>query len=116
MSEQDEASRGHRDRGHRLGGTMEQVAVIGAGSWGSALAVHLALVGHEVKLWGRDGSLVEEMAARRANPVYLPDVTFPPGLSPTAGSEGRARRPRRSWWSPFLHMASAPSHARSRRC
>jgi glycerol-3-phosphate dehydrogenase (NAD(P)+) len=63
---------------------MEQVAVIGAGSWGSALAVHLALVGHEVKLWGRDGSLVDEMAARRANPVYLPDVTFPPGLSPTA--------------------------------
>ncbi len=63
---------------------MEQVAVIGAGSWGSALAVHLALVGHDVKLWGRDGSLVDEMAARRANPVYLPDVTFPPGLSPTA--------------------------------
>jgi len=63
---------------------VEQVAVIGAGSWGSALAVHLALVGHEVTLWGRDGSLVEEMASRRANPVYLPDVTFPPGLSPTA--------------------------------
>jgi glycerol-3-phosphate dehydrogenase (NAD(P)+) len=62
---------------------MEQVAVIGAGSWGSALAVHLALVGHEVTLWGRDRALVEEMAARRANPVYLPDVTFPPGLSPT---------------------------------
>jgi glycerol-3-phosphate dehydrogenase (NAD(P)+) len=63
---------------------MEQVAVIGAGSWGSALAVHLALVGHDVKLWGRDGSLVEEMAARRANPVYLPDVTFPPELLPTS--------------------------------
>jgi len=63
---------------------MEQVAVIGSGSWGSALAVHLALVGHEVKLWGRDGALVEEMAARRANPIYLPDITFPAGLFPTA--------------------------------
>ena len=63
---------------------MEQVAVIGSGSWGSALAVHLALVGHEVRLWGRDGALVEEMVARRANPVYLPDITFPAGLSSDA--------------------------------
>jgi glycerol-3-phosphate dehydrogenase (NAD(P)+) len=62
---------------------MEQVAVIGSGSWGSALAVHLALVGHEVRLWGRDGALVEEMATRRANPIYLPDITFPTGLWPT---------------------------------
>ena len=63
---------------------MRHVAVIGSGSWGSALAVHLALVGHDVKLWGRDAALVAEMAARRANPVYLPDVSFPSGLWPTA--------------------------------
>jgi glycerol-3-phosphate dehydrogenase (NAD(P)+) len=63
---------------------MEQVAVIGAGSWGTALAVHLALVGHEVSLWGRDHALVAEMAGRRANPVYLPDITFPSLLRPTA--------------------------------
>jgi len=63
---------------------MGHVAVIGSGSWGTALAVHLALVGHDVKLWGRDAALVAEMAARRANPVYLPDVSFPSGLWPTA--------------------------------
>lgn len=59
---------------------MEQVAVIGSGSWGTALAVHLALVGHDVTLWARDPALAAEMTTRRANPVYLADITFPPSL------------------------------------
>lgn len=62
---------------------MQQVAVIGSGSWGTALAVHLAHVGHSVTLWGRDASLVTEMRERRANPIYLPDVVFPGRLEPT---------------------------------
>jgi glycerol-3-phosphate dehydrogenase (NAD(P)+) len=56
---------------------MRSIAVLGAGSWGTALAVHLARVGHDVRLWGRDEALVREIAARRANAVYLPDVAFP---------------------------------------
>lgn len=63
---------------------MRSVAVIGAGSWGTALAVHLARVGHGVTLWGRDDALVAEMATRRANPVYLPDTPFPDALAVTA--------------------------------
>jgi glycerol-3-phosphate dehydrogenase (NAD(P)+) len=59
---------------------MQRVAVVGSGSWGTALAVHLARVGHDVTLWGRDAALVDEMRARRANPIYLPDTVFPPGL------------------------------------
>jgi glycerol-3-phosphate dehydrogenase (NAD(P)+) len=59
---------------------MEQVAVIGSGSWGTALAVHLALVGHDVMLWARDPALAAEMTTRRANPVYLADITFPASL------------------------------------
>lgn len=59
-----------------------QAAVLGAGSWGTALAIHLGSVGHDVTLWGRDRGLVEEMAARRANPTYLPDITFPLPLRP----------------------------------
>ena len=47
-----------------------QAAVLGAGSWGTALAIHLAGVGHGVTLWGRDAGLIEEMTARRANPTY----------------------------------------------
>ncbi len=59
-----------------------KAAVIGAGSWGTALAIHLAQVGRDVTLWGRDKLLLDGMAARRANPTYLPDITFPKGLRP----------------------------------
>ncbi len=64
-----------------------QAAVLGAGSWGTALAVHLAGIGHEVALWARDPSLIDEMAARRANPTYLPDIAFPDRVRPTADLE-----------------------------
>ena len=65
----------------------QTVAVLGAGSWGTALSIHLARVGHDVRLWGRDGRLVEEMSRRRANAVYLADVNFPDALTPTASLE-----------------------------
>ena len=64
------------DRTHRA-------TVLGAGSWGTALAVHLGHIGHDVTLWGRDHTLLAEMAKRRANPTYLPDLTFPPAVRPT---------------------------------
>jgi len=60
-----------------------QAAVLGAGSWGTALAIHLGHVGHRVTLWGRDRALIDEMLRRRANPTYLPDLTFPAPLTPT---------------------------------
>jgi glycerol-3-phosphate dehydrogenase (NAD(P)+) len=47
------------------------------------LAVHLARLGHHVHLWGRDGALVADMQARRANAVYLADINFPETLQPT---------------------------------
>jgi glycerol-3-phosphate dehydrogenase (NAD(P)+) len=61
-----------------------RAAVLGAGSWGTALAIQLGSVGHDVALWGRDPSLMSAMAERRANPTYLPDVTFPAPVRPTA--------------------------------
>ena len=57
--------------------------MLGAGSWGTALAVHLGHIGHDVTLWGRDPALLAEMATRRANPTYLPDLTFPAAVRPT---------------------------------
>jgi glycerol-3-phosphate dehydrogenase (NAD(P)+) len=45
--------------------------------------VHLARAGHEACLWARDGALVAEMCARRANAVYLPDIKFPEPLRVT---------------------------------
>jgi glycerol-3-phosphate dehydrogenase (NAD(P)+) len=62
---------------------MRTVAVLGAGSWGTALAVHLGRIGHDVRLWARDRALVDEMAVRRANAVYLPGVHFPDSVSVT---------------------------------
>jgi glycerol-3-phosphate dehydrogenase (NAD(P)+) len=62
---------------------VRTVTVLGAGSWGTALAVHLARIGHEVRLWARDPDLAVDLASRRANPVYLPDVTLPPSIDVT---------------------------------
>ena len=66
---------------------MRRTAVLGAGSWGTALAGHLATVGHDVTLWARDAALVRDIAARRANAVYLPDVALPVAVKPTASLE-----------------------------
>jgi len=65
-------------------GAKHRAAVLGAGSWGTALAIHLGSVGHPVSLWGRDAALVAEMASLRLNPTYLPNVSFPEPLRPVA--------------------------------
>ncbi|TAK15802.1 MAG: NAD(P)-dependent glycerol-3-phosphate dehydrogenase [Acidobacteria bacterium] len=68
----------------RAAQAAHRAAVLGAGSWGTALAIHLSGVGHDVVLWGRDRELIDEMAARRANPTYLPDLNFPELLTVSA--------------------------------
>lgn len=60
------------------------MAVIGAGSWGTALALQFARSGREVRLWGRDRSQLEAMARDRVNALYLPDAPFPDSLTATA--------------------------------
>ncbi|HXO20149.1 MAG TPA: NAD(P)H-dependent glycerol-3-phosphate dehydrogenase [Thermoanaerobaculia bacterium] len=65
-----------------------RLAVLGAGSWGTALAVHLAGAGrHPVRLWARHRELALRLARERANPEYLPGVELPPGVEPTADLE-----------------------------
>ena len=59
-------------------------AVLGAGSWGTALAVLLANNGHPTLLWGRDRDRMAAMARERANPYYLPGATFPAQLQPVS--------------------------------
>lgn len=68
-----------------MNGCPKRIGILGAGSFGTALAVHLAGVGgHPVRLWGRDPVLARRMAEERANPQYLPDVVLPPGIVPTS--------------------------------
>jgi glycerol-3-phosphate dehydrogenase (NAD(P)+) len=63
------------------------IAVLGAGSWGTALAVHCGRVGHDVRLWGRDRSLVDDMATTRQNTAYLPGIPVGDRVTPTASLE-----------------------------
>lgn len=62
---------------------MKTTAVLGAGSWGTALAVHLARAGHGVRLWARDDAFVRELWASRVNGRYLPDVPLSAAIEPT---------------------------------
>ena len=66
---------------------MRTTAILGAGSWGTALAVHLARAGHHVKLWARDETFVGELRARHANQRYLPGVPMPATVVPTDSLE-----------------------------
>ena len=56
------------------------LAVLGAGSWGTALAIQFARTGHPTRLWGRDATQQTAMAAARCNERYLPAAAFPEGL------------------------------------
>jgi glycerol-3-phosphate dehydrogenase (NAD(P)+) len=60
-----------------------RAGVVGAGSWGTALAVHLARAGATVRLWAREPEVVEGVRTARRNPLYLSDVDCPPGLQAT---------------------------------
>lgn len=57
------------------------VAVLGAGSWGTALAIHVARLGVPTTLWARDRDAVERMARERENAEYLPGIAFPERLA-----------------------------------
>jgi Glycerol-3-phosphate dehydrogenase len=59
------------------------VAVLGAGSWGTALAMVLADNGHHVTLWGRNAETVDEINARHTNRRYLPGAVLPAGVMAT---------------------------------
>ena len=61
------------------------IGVLGAGSWGTALAVHLASPGgHRVRLWARREDLARRLARERENADYLPGVELPPEVGATA--------------------------------
>ncbi len=58
----------------------EPMTVIGAGSWGTALAILLAREGHPIQLWGRDAAQLAAMRNAGRNQRYLPDAVFPDTL------------------------------------
>ena len=55
--------------------SQQHVAVLGAGAWGTALAMHISQQ-HQVSLWARNSGHVSGMRKSRANPLYLGDFKF----------------------------------------
>jgi glycerol-3-phosphate dehydrogenase (NAD(P)+) len=59
----------------------KDIAVLGAGSWGTALAIHLANNRQSVRLWGRNREKLAHLQKECCNSQYLPAVSFPPALA-----------------------------------
>jgi glycerol-3-phosphate dehydrogenase (NAD(P)+) len=60
---------------------------VGGGSWGTALAIHLARAGYRVSLWVHDPTHLEEMRSLRENRTYLPDFKLPEAIEPSSDLE-----------------------------
>ena len=55
----------------------KSISVIGAGSWGTALSMHLARIGHKVNLWVYEKLLCEQIKETKENPIFLPGFNLP---------------------------------------
>ncbi len=62
---------------------VHPITVLGAGSWGTALAIHLARAGHNVLLWGNEEEHIKLLTEQRCNQQYLPGFPFPDSLQLT---------------------------------
>ena len=92
-----------------MGAPDTKLAVLGAGSWGTALAIRLAQNGAQVTLWGHDPEEVEALRRDNENRRYLPGAPFPPGLHTSADLAGSVRNADEI-------LVVVPSHAFSEVC
>ena len=83
---------------------MKRIAIIGAGSWGTALAVVAARAGHSVCLWSRDAQVVSSINEQRLNSRYLTSISIPSGVTATNDIEAALRET-------SAVIVAAPSHA-----
>lgn len=81
-----------------------RIAVLGAGSFGTALAMQLARQGHDTALWGRDSETLKSDAKAGCNQRYLPGLDFPEGLTLQPDIQKALN-------SSMLWVLAAPSHA-----
>jgi glycerol-3-phosphate dehydrogenase (NAD(P)+) len=63
---------------------MTRLAVIGAGAWGTALAMVARRAGSEATIWARDTAVADAISERHENPVYLPGIALDPAIRTTA--------------------------------
>lgn len=88
---------------------MSDVAVVGAGSWGTAFASVLARNGVDTTIWARREELAVEINERNTNDGYLPQIALPPSLHATADLEEAVAR------APVV-VLGIPSHAFREKC
>jgi glycerol-3-phosphate dehydrogenase (NAD(P)+) len=69
------------------------LTVLGAGAWGTALAVHASAT-HPTRLWARDAAQVAQMRSLRRNARYLPEIALPPALQVTGDFAASVRHGR----------------------
>lgn len=81
-----------------------KISVLGAGSWGTALAALMARHGHAVVLWGRDAAVAEAIDQQHQNPRYLPGILLPESLRATTDLATSLR-------DADLVLVVVPSHA-----
>jgi glycerol-3-phosphate dehydrogenase (NAD(P)+) len=62
---------------------MRTIGVMGAGAWGTALALTAARAGRSVTLWAREPEVVEQINTRRVNEIFLPGIAIEPGIRAT---------------------------------
>ncbi len=70
---------------------MAEVAVVGAGAWGTALAIQAARMGHAVRLWALEPEVAREIASRHVNPLYLPGAELPETIGASSDAEAVVR-------------------------
>ncbi|MFH1573211.1 MAG: NAD(P)H-dependent glycerol-3-phosphate dehydrogenase [Acidobacteriota bacterium] len=70
---------------------MQPVTIIGAGGWGTALAVTLAHESRPIRLWAYEKEVVEDIRLRRENPLFLPGTRIPESVLPTGSLEEALR-------------------------
>ncbi len=70
-------------KSHFTSRSNKTIAVIGAGSWGTALSLTLANLNHAVKLWAYEKEVAESILQRRENELFLPGIKLPINVSPT---------------------------------
>ncbi len=63
--------------------TYAHIGVLGAGAWGTALAIAAARAGRKVTLWAREQEVVDSIASTHVNAQFLPDVALPESIQPT---------------------------------
>ena len=80
---------------------MEKIAVIGGGSWGTALAIAMtrARAQHAVALWVHEPDICDTIRRKRVNEVFLPGFEIPAAVEPTSDQKIWRCRPTRTFSS-----------------